>query len=141
MTPNIGILYTVGNDFLPQLIKQDSYLKMRPRLVHLHCQSFDNLSRKTYFEIWPFSAQTKVSITIVGSIGTSWNQEWWPKLTGCGGSTYAFTAFPHMVDRTNAGVLVFDELRQLVSASSKSCWTARGVFERQEDKDRLMTVC
>ena len=52
-TPNIGILYIIGNNFLSRLTMWDSYLKIRSHLVQLHCQSFDSLSRKACFEFCP----------------------------------------------------------------------------------------
>ena len=58
MTTNIGILYAVGNNFSPQLTIWDSYLKVKPLFVQLHCQSFDSLSRKACFSIRPLSLRT-----------------------------------------------------------------------------------
>ena len=74
MTPNIGILYTIGNEFSPQLTIWDSYLKIRPCLVQLHYQSFESLSRNTCFKIWPLSSWTDGTITIVGLKGTCSSQ-------------------------------------------------------------------
>ena len=81
-TPNIGILYTVGNDFSPQLAIWDSYLKIKPRLVQLHCQSFDSLSRKTCFAIRPLSLRTNGTNTRRRLRGTCGDLEPLSKVAG-----------------------------------------------------------
>ena len=74
-TPNIDILYIVGNHFSPWLIIWDSYLKIRSHLDRLHYQSFDNLSRKVCFEIRPLLSQTEGTVMTMGSSGTCSSQE------------------------------------------------------------------
>ena len=62
-------------------------LKIRPRLVQLHCQSFYSSPQKACFEIWPLLLRTKGTIMIVGSKGTSWNLEMELSMAGDGGTT------------------------------------------------------
>ena len=99
-TPNISILYTVGNHFSPWLTMWDSYLKTRSRLVRLHCQSFDSLSRKACFEFRPLSSRTNGTIMIMGSNGTCWYPEPPSKVAGDGGSTRPTVAHPRSATTT-----------------------------------------
>ena len=69
-TLNIGILYTVGNDFSPRLTIWGCYLEIRHRLAGINCQSFDSSSRKTCFEIRPLSSRVEDTNTMRRLKGT-----------------------------------------------------------------------
>ena len=58
--------------FLPRLTILDCYLKSRPRLAWVHCQSFDNLSRKACYKIWLLLFRMEGTIMIVESKATCW---------------------------------------------------------------------
>ena len=46
MTPNIGILYTIGKKISPQIYIRDRYLKIRLCLAQINCQNFVILHEK-----------------------------------------------------------------------------------------------
>ena len=64
MNPNIDILYTVENHFLPWLIIRDRYLKLWFRLVRIDCQSSANLHRKACQQIRPLSSWMETTIVM-----------------------------------------------------------------------------
>ena len=65
MTPNIGILYTIGNNFSSRLTIWDFYFKIRSCLAQICNQSFKNLPRKVCWKIRPLSSRTKSIVMIV----------------------------------------------------------------------------
>ena len=143
MSPKIGILYTVGNDFLPQLTIWGTYLKIRPRLARIHSQSFDNPSRKVCFEIRPLSSLTKGTITIVGSKGTCSSQELSSTTVGAVVRQWQVAGWPRVVTTTNGTVSRWVGLPLLISAPFVPCPSAlgRGIrWEREEweiERDRV----
>ena len=98
-TPNIGILYTVENNFSSRLTIWGFYLKTKPRLVQLYYQSFDNLSRKACFEIRPPSSRMEGTVTIMGSKRTSWRLGMPPTMVGDNGWPLLHRSLPRTIDR------------------------------------------
>ena len=95
-TLNIDILYIFENHFLPWLTMWDSYLKIRPRLVWLHCQNFDSLSRKACFKLRsPFVTNGSHNHDC-GVKGTCWRLGMPPTVAGdshfCRSRGYFYTA-------------------------------------------------
>ena len=81
MTPNIGILYIVGNHFSPWLIIRHRYLKIMLHLARINNQ-FRQFVRNCVSSIRAFSLRIEVTITMRRMSWIRWNQVWSPKLTG-----------------------------------------------------------
>ena len=119
-TPNIGVLYIIGDGFLPRLIIWDCYLEIRPRLVQINRQSFDSLPRKACFEIWPLSLRTEGIVTIVGLSWTCLSPELPSTMAGGGKTVQRSPSSPSTVDRRRGRISEVAKLPPHILASSMS---------------------
>ena len=90
--PNKGILYIVGNHFLPRLKIRDHYLKIRLRLAWINCQSFANLYKNACRRSEHFRREWSIPLWKGGQRELFYTlRRWWGWLETmfCCGSTLA----------------------------------------------------
>ena len=98
-TPNICILYIVGNHFSPWLTIQDHYLKIRLHLIRINYQSFVNLYGNACLQSVHFRLKWRKPVRrggreeLVGTLKWQWG---WSETDFCCRSS---RGFPYVVDR------------------------------------------